>query len=907
MDLDWSEEQTALRDMVRGVCAQYAPLEVVRQMEDDPTGFPAELWKQLGELGVTGILIPEAYGGAGADAARSGDRLRGARPRAGAVAALPERGGRRRRAARRGQRGAEEGVAAAASRPARRSSRPRGSSPASGFGPEGVQLRARRDGADYVLSGDEAPRALRERRDAPPRAGAHRRRARGRGPLPRRPARAGRDAHASSGASPPTRSTRSSSADVRVAARSERVGAAGSGWPTFDAVMHDGIILLAAWAMGGAERALEITVQYAKDRKQFDKPLGAFQAISHYLADARDRASTAARRSSTRRPGRAPSGRSIARLAPMAKLFACQTYRDVTAMCQQVWGGVGFTHRVRHPALLPPRQAAPDHLVGHAGTWRSSWRARCSTEARCASGAHDGEAAPPLAGLRVIESSLLGPGAITTAPRRPRRRGHQGRVALRRLHPRDDLADRRGRLADAPPRQPRQAEPRARPAQARGGRGLPRPRARRRRRRRGDAPGLAREAAASATTQLRKAEPAHRLLQHLGLRHDRAVQGPPRARHRLRHLGRHRHAAPSTTRASCYIPEHASIGIHAGPLFGALGDPRRGDPRARDRRGLRARDRPVRRRRVHGLVPDRELEGVRAARSPRSPATSPTTTSAARPAPPACARASATRSTSRSDGHVLFMASRAGVLEELLRGRRPHGAVRALARLASTPTTRAATASCSASCATIFKTKTAAEWIALRRRAEHPDRAGEHAEDDRATTRSSRTASRGIRANEHGADMLPFPVQVRRREAAGADARRRPWASTPTRCCATCSATTRSGSRSCGRAARSARGAVARRRRTPRQGSGRWRRLAPLLRSETRILTTHAGSLPRPRALDGVAGAPAADSRWTRRARERGRGGHARTRWRGSSPPASTSATTASSRARASSPTCSTG
>ena len=39
----------------------------------------------------------------------------------------------------------------------------------------------------------------------------------------------------------------------------------------------------------------------------------------------------------------AAEGRSIARLAPMAKLFACQTYRDVTAMAQQVWGGVGFT------------------------------------------------------------------------------------------------------------------------------------------------------------------------------------------------------------------------------------------------------------------------------------------------------------------------------------------------------------------------------------------------------------------------------------------------------------------------------------------------------------------------------------------------------------------------------------
>jgi alkylation response protein AidB-like acyl-CoA dehydrogenase len=128
---------------------------------------------------------------------------------------------------------------------------------------------------------------------------------------------------------------------VHVAAV-DRIGAAGSGWATWDAVMHDAIILLAAQAMGGCERALEITVQYAKDRKQFDKPLGAFQAISHYLADA----ATAVDGGKTlvyEAAWAASNGRSTARLAPMAKLFACQTYRDVTAMCQQVWGGVGFT------------------------------------------------------------------------------------------------------------------------------------------------------------------------------------------------------------------------------------------------------------------------------------------------------------------------------------------------------------------------------------------------------------------------------------------------------------------------------------------------------------------------------------------------------------------------------------
>src|SRR5512134_1353952 len=63
MDLDFSEEQQLLRETVRRLCAEYAPISAVRAMEDDATGFPAELWKQLGEVGVCGLLIPEALGG----------------------------------------------------------------------------------------------------------------------------------------------------------------------------------------------------------------------------------------------------------------------------------------------------------------------------------------------------------------------------------------------------------------------------------------------------------------------------------------------------------------------------------------------------------------------------------------------------------------------------------------------------------------------------------------------------------------------------------------------------------------------------------------------------------------------------------------------------------------------------
>ena len=83
-------------------------------------------------------------------------------------------------------------------------------------------------------------------------------------------------------------------------------------------------------------------MEYAKERVQFDKPLGAFQAIAHYLSDAAtavDGGKTLVYEAAWARS----KGKSISRLAPMAKLFACQTYRDLTAMAEQVWGGVGFT------------------------------------------------------------------------------------------------------------------------------------------------------------------------------------------------------------------------------------------------------------------------------------------------------------------------------------------------------------------------------------------------------------------------------------------------------------------------------------------------------------------------------------------------------------------------------------
>jgi alkylation response protein AidB-like acyl-CoA dehydrogenase len=127
-----------------------------------------------------------------------------------------------------------------------------------------------------------------------------------------------------------------------VVSDDDRIGRASSGWATWQQVLEPALVLLAAQAVGGARYALEITTQYAKDRHQFDKPLGAFQALAHYLADAVTNLD-GAEQLVHEAAWAGATGRSLESLAPMAKLFACSTFRDITAMAQQLFGGIGFT------------------------------------------------------------------------------------------------------------------------------------------------------------------------------------------------------------------------------------------------------------------------------------------------------------------------------------------------------------------------------------------------------------------------------------------------------------------------------------------------------------------------------------------------------------------------------------
>src|SRR5438270_1481613 len=322
MDLDLTSEQELLRESVRGICARHAGLDVVRQLEDDPVGYPEKFWLQLAELGVLdiselsmldAIVVYQELGRSLAPSPHFVSSVMSA----GVIARA---GSDEQRSEWRPKLGAGEAVIT-----------PAWLEPGGGFGPAGVRMRIDGEGRlsgtkRHVQFAKAADRLLVLARGAdddirfvlvdPSSPGVE------------------------------LRQQHSVASDTQY--RVDFDGAAGEplgsgGWAVWDEVMHDGIILLAAQAAGGARYALEITTQYAKDRQQFDKPLGAFQAIAHYLADpvtTVDGAETLVYEAAWARDAGKPEAR---RLAPMAKLFACQTFRDVTAMAQQVFGGVGFT------------------------------------------------------------------------------------------------------------------------------------------------------------------------------------------------------------------------------------------------------------------------------------------------------------------------------------------------------------------------------------------------------------------------------------------------------------------------------------------------------------------------------------------------------------------------------------
>ncbi len=120
------------------------------------------------------------------------------------------------------------------------------------------------------------------------------------------------------------------------------LGDEGLGFKVAMKTLDGGRIGIASQAVGIAQGALEQAVNYAKERKQFDKPLAAFQGVSFQLADMATQIE-AARLLVYRAAYRASAGLSYSQESAMAKLMASETAMKVTTQAVQILGGYGYT------------------------------------------------------------------------------------------------------------------------------------------------------------------------------------------------------------------------------------------------------------------------------------------------------------------------------------------------------------------------------------------------------------------------------------------------------------------------------------------------------------------------------------------------------------------------------------
>jgi alkylation response protein AidB-like acyl-CoA dehydrogenase len=139
------------------------------------------------------------------------------------------------------------------------------------------------------------------------------------------------------------------------------LGAEGQGWTTLAKVLDLAAVALAAEQVGGAQKVLEMAVEYAKVRVQFGRPIGSFQAIKHKCADMLLEVESAKSAAYYGMWCASELNDELPSVASLAKAYCSEAYFHATAENIQIHGGIGFTWE--HPAHLYFKRAKSSELL----------------------------------------------------------------------------------------------------------------------------------------------------------------------------------------------------------------------------------------------------------------------------------------------------------------------------------------------------------------------------------------------------------------------------------------------------------------------------------------------------------------------------------------------------------------
>jgi len=341
MEFAFSDEQEMLRRSARDFLAKDCTPKVVRRLMESEDGYDPSLWKRMAELGWTALGIPEQYGGVGTfldlvvvleEAGRA--LLPGPlfATMGLAVPALIEAGTDPQK---------KHVLGAIASGDARATLAL--TEPSGRWDADGIKLVAHEAGDGWRLDGVKAfvPEAAR----ADYMVVAARTRSEGED---------GVSLFLVEGRPKGMAVTQLDSLDMTRRWSEVRfdgveldgtalMGAAHTAWPQLKRALEWGAAALCAEMVGGAQKVLETSADYAKTRQQFGKPIGIYQAVSHRLADMlvlSESGRSATYYAAWTVDADAPD-RSLA--SSMAKAYVSDAYRKIAGDGIQVHGGIGFT------------------------------------------------------------------------------------------------------------------------------------------------------------------------------------------------------------------------------------------------------------------------------------------------------------------------------------------------------------------------------------------------------------------------------------------------------------------------------------------------------------------------------------------------------------------------------------
>ena len=355
MDLGLSEEQEMLRNFARDFLEKECPEQHVRDMEEDEKGYSPELWKKMAEQGWQGLIIPDTYGGASFNfmdliilIEEFGRALVPGPFIPTTVAALA--------------------ILAAGSEEQKKQHLPRIASgeqiwtlaftePSARFDGEGVQLTAKKEGNDYVLNGTKL--FVRDSHVADMMVVVARTGGSGEQGISLFivDAKAAGITHTPLRTISSDKQTEIKFENVKVPA-ANLMGAEGQGWAAFKKIANKATVIECAYLVGLAQQDFDITINYAKERVQFGRPIGSFQAIQHKAADmvtdvdgSRFIMYKAAWAVSEDEPDADEQ-------VHMAKAWISDATRRVVAHGQQIHGGIGFTKDYKIQLFFRRQKAA---------------------------------------------------------------------------------------------------------------------------------------------------------------------------------------------------------------------------------------------------------------------------------------------------------------------------------------------------------------------------------------------------------------------------------------------------------------------------------------------------------------------------------------------------------------------